>query len=63
MLILFFKSMDASRSERKRSRIGGGDEALEKIRVIFQQRVEDAETDEDRERAERELRKVETQSG
>jgi hypothetical protein len=58
MLILFFKSLDASKSERKRSRTGGGDEALENIRIILQQRVDEAETDEDRELAERELRKV-----
>jgi hypothetical protein len=59
MLILFFKAIDASKSERKRSRTGGGDEALEKIRAILQERVDDAETDEDRERAERELQKIE----
>ncbi len=59
MLILFFKAIDAGKSERKRSRTGGGDEALEKIRAILQERVDDAETDEDRERAERELQKIE----
>ena len=58
MLIVFFKSLEASKSERKRSRPGGGDEALEKIRIILQERVDEAETDEDREQAERELRKV-----
>ena len=59
MLILFFKAIDAGKSERKRSRTGGGDEALEKIRAILQERVDDPETDEDRERAERELQKIE----
>jgi hypothetical protein len=63
MLILFLKSIDAKKSERRRGRIGGGDEALEKIRIIFQQRVDDAETAEDRERAERELRKVDANTG
>lgn len=58
MLILFLKAADASESERNRSRTSGGDEALEKIRVIFQQRVDEAETDEDRERAQRELDKL-----
>jgi hypothetical protein len=56
MMILFLKSIDAKKSERKRS--SGGDEALEKIRIIFQQRVDEAETDEDRERAEQELEKL-----
>lgn len=58
MLILFLKSIDDSPSERKRSRTGGGDEALEKIRVIFQQRVDEAKTAEDREREGRWLRDV-----
>lgn len=58
MLILFLKAADASESERKRSRTGGGDEALEKIRAIFLERVDEAETEEDRERAEHELRKL-----
>jgi len=58
MLTLFFKSIEASKSWRKRRRTDGGDEALEKIRIILQERVDEAETDEDREWAERELRKV-----
>jgi hypothetical protein len=58
MMIIFFKSFDTRAPERKRSRTDGGDEALEKIRIIFQQRVDEAETAEDRERAERELEKL-----
>ncbi|MGJ4997895.1 hypothetical protein ACQR0Z_25975 [Bradyrhizobium sp. HKCCYLS3077] len=57
-LILFLKPIDAKKSERKRGCIGGGDEALEEIRIIFQERVDEVETDEDREKAKRELRKV-----
>jgi hypothetical protein len=53
-MILFFKAVDPD-EERDRSE---GDEALEKIRAIFEARVKEAKTDEDRERAERELRKV-----
>lgn len=60
MLILFIKALDGSKSERKRSPTEGGDEALEKIRAIFLERVKEAETDEERERAERELQKIAT---
>jgi hypothetical protein len=58
MLILFFKSHAPRKAARKRARTDG-DEALEKIRSIWEERVDDAETDEDREHAERELQKIE----
>lgn len=58
MLILFLKAIGPSLSASKCRRTGGGDEALEKIRIILQERVDEAETDEDRERAERELRQL-----
>lgn len=55
MLILFFKA----------ARDGGPDKepAEEKMRRILEWHVEDAETAEDRERAEMELRKFGTTSG
>lgn len=58
MLILFFKSIGASSPRRTRRRTIG-DEALKKIRAILQERVDEAETDEDQERAEREIQKIE----
>jgi uncharacterized protein YgfB (UPF0149 family) len=58
MLILFLKSNGPRKATRKRSRTDG-DEALEKIRSILEERVDEAKTDEDREHAERELQKIE----
>jgi hypothetical protein len=55
MIILFLKS---TRSPADNDRESDGDEALEKIRAIFVARVKEAKTGEDREAAERELRKI-----
>jgi hypothetical protein len=58
----FSQFVRRSRSSNKIDRAGGFIErqfgALEKILAILQERVDEAETDEDRERAERELQKI-----
>lgn len=57
MLILFLKSTDAS------CRDGSDKEPLpDKLRRILQSRIDEAKTDDERERAERELRKFDAVS-
>ncbi len=48
-MILFLKSLDGSGAKRS---------LQEKLMLIFKQRVEDAEDDEERARAERDLKKL-----